>query len=186
LDWSAKLVRDDLGGSAALGAIAYATFSIAMGAGRLTADRLWARWGPAGLLRRCGALAGVGFAAGLVPATAPTVIAGFAALGLGLAGVVPTLFRAGADQPGVSTGPALAVVSSLGYLGFLAGPPMIGGVAQLTSLRFACGLLALAGLLVTALAPSAESPRPRREGTAQPPLIARDQAMPAAEMPPPT
>ena len=62
---------------------------------------------------------------------------GFAVLGLGLAGVVPTLFRAGADQPGVSTGPALAAVTSFGYLGFLGGPPLIGGVAQLTSLRLA-------------------------------------------------
>jgi hypothetical protein len=163
-DWSAKLVRDQLAGSAALGAIAYAVFSIAMGTGRLIADRLWARWGSTGLLRRCGALAGLGFAAGLAPATAPAAIAGFAALGLGLAGVVPTLFRAGADEPGVSTGPALAVVSSLGYLGFLAGPPLIGGVAQLTSLRLACGLLALAGLLVVLLAPSATVRRPRRAG----------------------
>ena len=89
------------------------------------------RWGSVGLLRRCGALAAVGFAAGLAAGTAPAAIAGFAALGLGLAGVVPTLFRAGADQPGVSTGPALAAVTSLGYLGFLGGPPLIGGVAQL-------------------------------------------------------
>jgi hypothetical protein len=154
-DWSAKLVRDDLAGSAALGAIAYAVFSVAMGTGRLAADRLWARWGPTGLLRRCGGLAALGFAAGLAVNTAPAAIAGFAALGLGLAGIVPTLFRAGADQPGVSTGPALAVVSSLGYLGFLVGPPLIGGVAQLTSLRLACGLLALAGLIVTLLAPNA-------------------------------
>ena len=111
-----------------------------MGTGRLIADRLWARWGSVGLLRRCGALAAVGFAAGLAAGTAPAAIAGFAALGLGLAGVVPTLFRAGADQPGVPTGPALAAVTSLGYLGFLAGPPIIGGVAQLTSLRLASGL----------------------------------------------
>jgi MFS family permease len=170
-NWSAKLVRDGLAGSAALGAIAYAVFSIAMGTGRLLADRLWARWGAAGLLRRSGALAGLGFAAGLLPGTAPAAIAGFAALGLGLAGVVPTLFRAGADERGVSTGPALAVVSSLGYLGFLAGPPLIGGVAQLTSLRLACGLLAFAGLIVVALAPSAEARRPHHGATAQPSLM---------------
>jgi predicted MFS family arabinose efflux permease len=169
-DWSAKLVRDGLAGSAALGAVAYAVFSIAMGMGRLIADRLWARWGSAGLLRRCGALAGLGFAAGLAPGTAPAAIAGFAALGLGLAGVVPTLFRSGADEPGVSTGPALAVVSSLGYLGFLAGPPLVGGVAQATSLRLACGLLALAGLVIVLLAPSATVRRPRRATSAEPSL----------------
>ncbi len=169
-DWSAKLVRDELAGSAALGAIAYAVFSIAMGTGRLIADQLWTRWGSAGLLRRCGALAAVGFAAGLALGTAQTAIAGFAALGLGLAGVVPTLFRAAADEPGVSTGPALATVSSLGYLGFLAGPPLIGGVAQLTSLRLASGLLVLAGLIVMLLAPSAAPREGRSTATVQPSL----------------
>ncbi|MGH2868714.1 MAG: MFS transporter [Solirubrobacteraceae bacterium] len=169
-DWSAKLVRDDLAGSAALGAIAYAVFSVAMGTGRLMADRLWARWGSTALLRRCGALAALGFGAGLAVGTVPGAIVGFAALGLGLAGVVPTLFRAGADQPGVSTGPALAVVSSLGYLGFLAGPPLIGGFAQATSLRLACGLLVLAGLIVILLAPHAEPRDERSARTVQPSL----------------
>jgi MFS family permease len=154
-DWSAKLVHSSLGGTAALGAIAYAAFSIAMAVGRMTADRLWKRWGAAGLLRRSGALAAVGFAAGLAIGTVGSAIAGFIALGLGLAGVVPTLFRSASEQPGVATGPSLAVVSGLGYAGFLAGPPIIGGIAQLTTLRLACGLLALAGVVVTALAPSA-------------------------------
>jgi hypothetical protein len=167
-DWSAKLVRDNLHAAAAVGAIAYAVFSMAMGTGRLVADRLWARWGSAGLLRRSGALAAVGFAAGLVVGTPASAIAGFAALGFGLAGVVPTLFRSGADEPGVSTGPGLAAVSSLGYLGFLAGPPLIGGVAQLTSLRAACGLMVLAGLLVVLLAPSATPGRTLRRPRAQP------------------
>jgi MFS family permease len=172
-DWSAKLVRDGLHGTAALGAVTYAVFSVAMGLGRLVADPLWARWGAVGLLRRSGALAAVGFAAGVAAGTVPAAIAGFAALGLGLAGVVPTLFRAGAAEPDVPTGPALAAVSSLGYLGFLAGPPLIGGVAQLTSLRMACGLLVIAGLLVMLLAPSAAPPtRSHPRATATPSLTA--------------
>jgi hypothetical protein len=156
-DWSAKLVHDDLAGSAALGAIAYAVFSLAMGTGRLTADRLWSRWGSAGLLRRGGTVAGLGLALGLAPGDVPAATAGFALLGLGLSGVVPTLFRSAAGERNVATGPALAAVSSLGYLGFLAGPPIIGGIAQITSLRLACGLLVPASLVVVALARSAES-----------------------------
>jgi hypothetical protein len=151
-DWSAKLIHDDLAGSAALGAVAYATFSVAMGTGRLFADFLWARWGAVGLLRRSGLLAAGGFAAGLAGGDATTAIAGFGALGLGLSGVAPTSFRAAAAQPGVSTGPALAAVSSIGYTGFLVGPAVIGGLAQLTSLRLSCSLFSLAGLLVVALA----------------------------------
>jgi hypothetical protein len=170
-DWSAKLVRDGLSGTAALGAVTYAVFSIAMGTGRLIADPLWTRWGSVGLLRRSGALAAVGFAAGLAIGTVGSALVGFAALGLGLSGVVPTLFRAGADEPGVPTGPALAAVSSLGYLGFVAGPPLIGGVAQLSSLRLACSLLVLAGVLVMLLASSAAPPTRRPvAGTVQPGL----------------
>jgi hypothetical protein len=158
-DWSAKLVHSNLGGTAALGAIAYAAFSISMASGRMTADRLWKRWGATGLLRRSGALAATGFVAGLAIGTAGSAIAGLIALGLGLAGVVPTLFRSASDQPGVATGPSLAVVSGLGYAGFLAGPPIIGGIAQVTTLRLACGLLALAGVVVVVLASSARPVR---------------------------
>jgi len=122
----------------------------------VAADRLWARWGSAGLLRRSGTVAGLGFALGLGLGDAPAAIAGFALLGLGLSGVVPTLFRSAAGERDVATGPALAAVSSLGYLGFLAGPPIIGTIAQVTSLRLACGLLVLACLVVVALARSAE------------------------------
>ncbi|MDX6665073.1 MAG: hypothetical protein QOG68_1279 [Solirubrobacteraceae bacterium] len=164
-DWSAKLVATDLGGSAALGAVAYAVFSAGMGAGRLVADGLWARWGAVGLLRRSGLLAAIGFAAALLVGTAPAAVVGFLALGLGLSGVVPTLFRAGADQPGVATGGALSLVSSLGYLGFMAGPPLIGGLAELTSLRAATGLLALSGVLVVALASAAAPPASRAQTT---------------------
>lgn len=165
-DWSAKLVRDGLGGSAAVGAIAYAAFSVGMAAGRLVSDRLYSRWGSAGLLRRSGALAALTLGGGLAIGTPASAVAGFGAFGLGLAGVIPTLFRAGGSQPGVSTGPGLAVVSSLGYFGLLAGPPAVGGLAQLTSLRLACVLLVLAGMLVVALAPSAAPSRTDAAGDA--------------------
>lgn len=158
-DWSAKLVSEPLHASEAMGALAYATFSLAMGGGRLMADRLWERWGARGLVRRAGTFAAVGFGAGLAAGSAPSALAGFAALGLGLSGIVPTLFRTAAATPGIPTGTALAAVSSLGYLGFVAGPPLIGGVAELTGLQAATGLLALAAAIVVVLAPA---PMPER------------------------
>jgi hypothetical protein len=160
-DWSAKLVRDDLAGSAALGAVAYAAFSLAMGSGRLVADAVWSRWGPVKLLQRFSMTASVGFAAALAIGTAPAAVGGFAILGLGLSAAVPTLFRSAAGQPGVATGPALATVSTVGYTGFLAGPPLVGGIAQLTSLRLACGVFVAAGLLVLGLASAARTPANR-------------------------
>jgi MFS family permease len=160
-DWSAKLVDDELAGSAALGAIAYAVFAAGMGVGRLLADQLWARWGAVGLLRRSTALAAVGFGVALAIGTPAVAIAGFGVLGLGLSGVAPTLFRSAADEPGVPTGPALAATSSLGYLGFLAGPALIGGLAEASSLRAAALALVAAATLVFALAGTARPSAPR-------------------------
>jgi hypothetical protein len=161
MDWSAKLVRDELDSTAALGAIAYAVFSGGMAAGRLLADGLWRRWGAVGLLRRSGALAAAGFAVGLAIGTPGSAILGFLALGLGLSGVAPTLFRSAADEPGVPTGPALAATSSLGYLGFLAGPAIIGGLATATSLYTAAFALVAAATFVFVLAGTARPSRPR-------------------------
>jgi MFS family permease len=160
-DWSAKLVDDELAGSAALGAVAYAVFAAGMGVGRLLADQLWARWGAVGLLRRSTALAAVGFGVALAIGTPAVAIAGFGVLGLGLSGVAPTLFRSAADEPGVPTGPALAATSSLGYLGFLAGPALIGGLAEASSLRAAALALVAAATLVFALAGTARPSAPR-------------------------
>jgi hypothetical protein len=158
-DWSAKLIHDDMAASAATGALAFAAFNLAMGSGRLAADSGFRRWGAVRLLRGGGLLAAVGFGGALAIGGAGPVVAGFALLGLGLSGVAPTLFRSAADEPGVPTPPALAAVSSLGYSGFLAGPPIIGGLAQLTSLRTACFLMAVSGLLVLMLAFAARVPR---------------------------
>jgi hypothetical protein len=154
-DWSAKLVRDDLAGSAALGALAYASFAVSMSTGRLLADAAWSRWGPVKLLRRFSLLAAAGFAAALAIGTATSALIGFAALGLGLSAAVPTLFRSAAEQPGVATGSALAAVSAIGYTGFLAGPPLVGGLAEVSSLRAACGVFVFAAVLVLALAGAA-------------------------------
>jgi hypothetical protein len=165
-DWSAKLVSGPLHGTQAIGAVTFAVFSLSMGVGRLVADRLWARWDTVGLLRRSGTLAGVGFGVALVLHSVPAALAGFAALGLGLSGIVPTLFRSAAHEPGVPAGTALGAVSSLGYLGFLAGPPMIGGVAQLAGLPVAAGLLSASALLVAVLAPATAEPAGRERTAA--------------------
>jgi hypothetical protein len=83
---------------------------------------------------------------------APAVaIAGFAAMGVGLSVVFPLALRAAGLQ-GEGSGAALAAVSTLGYVGFLAGPPLIGSLAEVSSLRAAlslvCGLCLVAALAV--------------------------------------
>jgi hypothetical protein len=109
-------------------------------------------------VRGGGLLAAAGFAVALAASDPVLGVSGFACLGAGMSGVVPIVFRAAGAVPGVATGLGLAAVSSMGYLGFLVGPPVIGGIAELTGLPRALALLVGLALVIVALAPTA---RPR-------------------------
>jgi MFS family permease len=154
-DWSAVYVRDELSTGAATAATAYVAFSLTMAVGRLLGDRLVERFGPVALVRWGGLVAAGGFGAGLAAGAVPGALLGFAALGAGLAAVIPVVFRAAGSTPGISPGMALAAVSSTGYLGFVAGPPLIGSVAEAVGLPAALTLLVALGVVVAALARSA-------------------------------
>jgi MFS family permease len=154
-DWSAVYVRDELSTGAATAATAYVAFSLTMAIGRLVGDRLVDRFGPVTLLRWGGLLAAGGFGAGLATGAVPGALLGFAALGAGLAVVIPVVFRAAGSTPGIAPGMALAAVSSTGYLGFVAGPPLIGSVAEAVGLPGALAILVALAAVVAALARSA-------------------------------
>jgi MFS family permease len=154
-DWSAVYLRDSLGTGAGLAAAGFAAFSLAMAGGRLVGDRLTERLGSVRLLTHGALLAGGGLGVALAIGRPAAGIAGFAALGAGLAGVVPTLFRAGGTTPGVPAGQGIAAVSSLGYLGFLVGPPAIGFAAAGVGLPAALGMVAVLAATIAALAGSA-------------------------------
>ena len=141
-----------LAAAPAVAALAYAGFSLAMALGRVFGDGLTSRVGSVALVRRGGLLAAAGLAAALVIGEPLAAIVGFTALGAGLAAVIPAVFRAAGAVPGTRSAPALAAVSTTGYLGFLAGPPLIGGLAELTSLPAALGLLPALAALVALLA----------------------------------
>ena len=128
-----------------MAAAGFGAFSLAMAIGRLCGDWLVHRLGPVAVVRGTAALAAVGLGAGLLVGRPFAAVAGFAALGLGCSNVVPVLFSAAARTPGVQPWRALAAVTVMGYTAFLAGPPLIGLIAQATSLPTALGLLVVAG-----------------------------------------
>jgi MFS family permease len=143
-DWSAVLLRDTLGAGPAAAGAAFAAFSATMTLGRLVGDRVLTRLGRRRAVRLFAGFGATGLAAGLVVAELaanPTVaivaaVAGFTLLGVGLSVTFPALL-AEAGVTGVRAAPALAAVSTGGYLGFLVGPTVIGGLAELTSLGVA-------------------------------------------------
>ena len=158
-DWSAVYLRRTLDAGEATAAAGLAAFSLTMGLGRLTGDRLADRLGPVALARGGAALAGTSFALALLAATPAAAIAGFALLGAGLAAVFPlALAAAAARSPHAPTAPAIAAVSTAGYLGLVCGPPTIGLLSGLVGLVGALGVLvALCGVVVLL----ADSVRPR-------------------------
>jgi MFS family permease len=168
-DWSAVYLRDDLGASAAAGALAFTVFSVTMTLGRIFGDRLVERFGSSTVVRAGGLLAAGGFAAALLAATPIAGLVGFACLGAGMSSIVPIVFRAAGSMPGVAAGPGLAAASTVGYGGFLVGPPVIGGVAELVGLPAALGVLVVLGALIVALAPTTRTaPAPAPAGEAAP------------------
>jgi MFS family permease len=152
-DWSAVYLRRHLGASEAAAAAGYASFSLTMALGRFAGDALIARFGNESVVRYSGIVATLGL--GLTVATPfPALsLVGLALVGAGLAIVVPVIFGAAAQSSEVETGRALATVTTMGYFGFLIGPPLIGFIADLTTLRFALALLVLTSLTVTVFAP---------------------------------
>lgn len=142
-DWSAVYLHDTLGSSPAVAAVGFAAFSLAMGAGRLSGDALVGRFGPPRVLRGSSAVAAVGLALALLVGRPAIAIMGCALVGVGVANIIPILFSAAARVPGVPPGRALAAVATTGYLGFLAGPPLIGVVAEAAGL--AAGLALVSG-----------------------------------------
>ena len=155
-DWSAVYLSSSLG---AVAALAYTAFSLAMVGSRLAGDRLNSRFGPATLVRAGGVLAAAGLAVALASASTVAGLVGFGAMGAGLGVVVPVLFRAAGSRRDVAAGIGVAAVSTIGWLGFLAGPPTIGFAAGAVGVRGALWIVVLAAVALALLAPSVGSAR---------------------------
>lgn len=151
-DWSGVLLRQTLDAPASIAALGYGAFSLTMAAGRLMGDRLILRLGPVAVVRASGLLAAFGVLLATAAPAAPLALIGFALAGAGLSTVVPIAISAAGRVPKVATGPAIATAASIGYTGFLVGPPVIGFTSAAFSLRIGLGLVVLICLIGAALA----------------------------------
>ncbi|MGZ0152531.1 MFS transporter [Kribbella sp. WER1] len=136
-DWAALHFRDILGTSVSTAAYAYGAFAVAMTVGRFLTDRVAAVVGPAAIVRWGAAMAAVGLTLVIVVPWVPVALVGWAIFGLGLAGGVPQLFTAAGNLDPRSSGALMARVVGLGYVGLLAGPALIGGLAHWMPLNIA-------------------------------------------------
>jgi MFS family permease len=162
-DWSAVYLDQSLGADVEGAAMAFAVFSLTMAIGRFSGDRIVARFGGGAVVRGGGALAALGLGATLLIGRPEVAIVGFGLIGAGLSCIFPVALSAATRTPGMAAGTAIAGVCTIGYLGFLIGPPAIGGLAELFGLPAALGAVVLLFVLIVALGRRASE---RRESAA--------------------
>lgn len=159
VDWSALLLRERTGVAPASAAIGYSAFSVAMAACRFAGDELVVRFGAQRVMLVGGLLIFVGLSVAVHSDHYVEAAAGFALVGLGAANVVPLIFGAAARIPGMSAGTGVATAATVGYAGFLLGPPVIGWLTSVGSVATALGFLSLAGAII-ALNARVVTPKP--------------------------
>jgi MFS family permease len=148
-DWSGIYLRHDLDASAAAAATGFTGFSLGMAVARLGGDVLNERLGAGPLLRGGMGLVAIALGGVLLIGSAVPAVVGFALCGLGIANAVPLLFSAAGrlDPPG----PSLAATFTVGYTGFIVGPPVIGFLADRIGLPETLALLVVSALAVAGL-----------------------------------
>jgi MFS family permease len=151
-DWLALMLVDTREASQSLAALAYAGFNAAMFAGRLAGGPAIERWGRARVLRVCGAIAAVGVLVLCLVPFLPVALVGAALWGLGLSVVFPAAISAAGEIVPGRGADAIAVVSTIGYGGFLLGPPFLGLLADAVALDRALLLVAVLAALISVLA----------------------------------
>lgn len=150
-DWSGIYFKDVVKAPPSLVVLGYTSFMVMMALGRFLADHFVAKIGRKRLLQICGMMISTGlFTAVFFPFLVPCTLA-FMLVGLGVSSMVPTVYSAAGRHTKVPTGIALATVSSVSFLGFLMGPPLIGYISQAAGLRYSFAVIGVFGLGITLL-----------------------------------
>ena len=147
-DWSGIYMQKAVHASRVTANASFVVFMIAVTIGRFAGDRLVNKWSIKHVLQYSGVLIVSGFAVAIVLPYAIPAIAGYACIGLGVSCMVPLVFAVAGRSKTMSGGPAIAAVSTVGYLGFLFVPPFVGFVAQAANLRWAFAVIASLGLII--------------------------------------
>ena len=145
-DWSGIYFQRVVGADRDWIGAGYTAFMCTMAAGRFLTDGVVARIGFKQTIVLSGTLITAGLLVAVLFPTLPAAIAGFFIVGFGVSSVVPLVYSEAGKSKTMSPGMALAAVSSIGFIGFLIGPPLIGVVAGLFGLRLSFGIIALIGL----------------------------------------
>ncbi|MHC9046305.1 MFS transporter [Microbacterium saperdae] len=159
--WATLYLGESLGAAAAIAPLGFIALVGAQFIGRLIGDGLTDRFGQRAVARVGGLIAAVGMGLALAFPSVPGTILGFAAVGFGIATLIPAAMHAADELPGLRPGVGLTIVSWLLRLGFLLSPPFVGYIAETESLRAGLLVAPVAALVAVALAGVLEKRKPR-------------------------
>jgi MFS family permease len=145
-DWSGVYFKKVVHAPTSLIALGYVAFMSTMALGRFLGDGFTAKIGIQKMLQLSGAIIMLGLLLAVFFPNVPMATIGFLLVGGGVSSVVPLVYSTAGKSKRMQPGAALAAVSSIGFIGFLIGPPMIGFIAQQAGLRYSFALIALLGL----------------------------------------
>jgi MFS family permease len=150
-DWSGVYFKEIVKAPGGLVVLGYTTFMISMAVGRFLSDYLVFKYGAKKVLMISGIVISIGlYIAVLFPNLYACTFA-FMLVGFGVSNVVPITFNAAGNVTEVPPGIALTIVTSISFLGFLLGPPIIGFIAELTSLQYSFAFIGVFGIFITFL-----------------------------------
>ncbi|MFT3902446.1 MAG: MFS transporter [Niabella sp.] len=145
-DWSGVYFQQIVKAPPSLIVLGYASFMVMMATGRFLGDKVIQRYGRKLTMQVSGLLITSGLLLAVLLPHIVTATIGFLIVGLGVSSIVPTVYSSVGRVSKIPPGIALASVSSISFLGFLIGPPLIGYISQLANLRYSLGVIALMGL----------------------------------------
>lgn len=150
-EWSVNFMENIAHASKSLAPIALSAFATAMTLGRFFGDKARAEFGDRKMIILGGSLAFTGLSLTLLVPLPYVSIAGFFLVGLGLSTIVPIAYSIAGSTRELPSGVALAMVTTVGYSGFLIGPPVIGFIADAQTLRVALTVVAALFIVMTGL-----------------------------------
>ena len=147
-DWSGIYFHNEIHATPTIATAGFVVYMVAMMTGRFFGDRAVGRFGIKPILRYSGGLIFCGMLLAAIFPYALVACFGFILIGFGVACVVPLVFSMAGKSPNLSSGAAIASVSTVGYIGFLIVPPVVGFIAQTSSLRWSFAIMAMLGALM--------------------------------------
>ena len=147
-DWASVYLHSNVGVTLPLAAAGYAAYAIAMAAARFSGDWLAQRVSGKNILHGSGLLIAAGLGCTLLSHSWWPAVIGLMLAGIGVANIVPVIWGVAGRDTRMGAGPAISATATIGYCGFLTGPPIIGSLAVMIGLRQAMGVIVLCGIIV--------------------------------------